>query len=376
MTPLRVTINTLSVTDHNEGIRTMMTGLVPALVRNDTSNRYRLICSRANEGLFAPLGDAVEIHVVGHRRRRPLLRLVHDQVTVPWLVRRDTDVLLTPSTVGSLLAPVPQVVVVVAHLAVPSIRGIAQSDLSVVHRLYYGPLMRLSHRRASAVVSISEYLAQRLQLETGLNRDKSSAILLGLDPLAAPAPRRSADGERPYVLFVGTLYPYKNADALVRALALTRVSLPEPLRAVIVGRDPDGRRLPALQSLAEQLGVAGAVSVRGKVDAGTLESLYAGALALVCPSRAEGFGFTPLEAMARGVPVIVADRTSLPEIVGNDALLVDPDSPESIARALVEITRDAGLRARLVEAGKARAATLSWDRAALAFIDVLERVAR
>jgi glycosyltransferase involved in cell wall biosynthesis len=371
--PLRITINTLSVTDHNEGILTMITGLVPALLRNDRLNRYRLICSRANEELFAPLGDAVDIHVIGHRRRRPVLRLVHDQVTVPWLVRRGTDVLLTPSTVGSVLAPAPQVVVVVAHLAVPSIREVAGSGLSPVHRLYYGPLMRLSHRRAAAVVSISTFLARGLQAECGLDPAKSSTILLGLDPPPAPA---RVPAEEPYVLFVGTLYPYKNAEGLVRGLALARARLPEPLRAVIAGRDPDGRQVPALRALAEQLGVAGEVRLPGKVDAGTLEELYAGALALVFPSRAEGFGFTALEAMARGVPVVVADRTSLPEVVGDAALLVDPESPESIAAALVRVAGDASLRARLADAGKARAAELSWDRTAQAFVDVFGRVAR
>ncbi len=379
MRPLRITINTLSVTDHNEGILTMITGLVPALLRNDRSNRYRLICSRANEELFAPLGDAVDIHVIGHRRRRPVLRLVHDQVTVPWLVRRGTDVLLTPSTVGSVLAPAPQVVVVVAHLAVPSIREVAGSSLSPVHLLYYGPLMRLSHRRAAAVVSISTVLAQGLQVECGLDPAKSTTILLGLDPVPvpvpAPAPAAAAAAE-PYVLFVGTLYPYKNAEGLVRGMALARARLPGPLRLVIAGRDPDGRQVPALRALAEQLGVSGEVSLPGKVDAGTLEELYAGALALVFPSRAEGFGFTALEAMARGVPVVAADRTSLPEVVGDAALLVDPESPESIAAALVRVAGDAGLRARLADAGKARAAELSWDRTAQAFVDVLGRVAR
>lgn len=375
MRPLRITINTLSVTDHNEGILTMITGLVPALLRNDRSNRYRLICSRANEELFAPLGDAVDIHVIGHRRRRPVLRLVHDQVTVPWLVRRGTDVLLTPSTVGSVLAPAPQVVVVVAHLAVPSIREVAGSSLSPVHRLYYGPLMRLSHRRAAAVVSISTFLARGLQAECGLDPAKSSTILLGLDPPPAPPPAPAAPGE-PYVLFVGTLYPYKNAEGLVRGLALARAGLPGPLRAVIAGRDPDGRQVPALRALAEELGVSGEVSLPGKVDARTLEGLYAGAQALVFPSRAEGFGFTALEAMARGVPVVVADRTSLPEVVDAAALLVDPESPESIAGALVRVAGDADLRARLSDAGKARAAELSWDRTAQAFVDVFGRVAR
>lgn len=373
LTALRITINTLSVTDHNEGIRTMMTGLVPALVRNDPVNRYRLICSRANEDLFEPVRQAVDIHVIGHRRRRPVLRLVHDQATVPWLVRRGTDVLLTPSTVGSVLAPVNQVVVVVAHLAVPSIRAVAGSPLSPVHRAYYGPLMRISHRRADAVVAISEHLAERLRVETGLPATKVSAILCGLDALPVTAPVRP---ERPYVLFVSTLYPYKNPEVVVRGLAAARSHLDQPLRAVIVGRDPDGRQAPAIRALAAELGVAADVDLPGKVDADTLDRLYGGSLAVVCPSRAEGFGFTPLEAMARGVPVVVADRTSLPEVVGEAGLKFDPEDAEALGRILVDLAGDEALRVRLVEAGRARAAELSWDRAALAFVELFGRVAR
>jgi glycosyltransferase involved in cell wall biosynthesis len=375
--PLRITINTLSITDHNEGILTMITGLVAALVRNDGVNRYRLICSRANEALFEPVRDSVAISVIGQRRRRPLLRLVHDQVTVPWLVRSGADVLLTPSTVGSVLAPVPEVVVVVAHLALPSIRAIAGTELSLVHRPYYGPLMRLSHRRAAAVVAISEFLAGRLRADTGLPDAKVVTIPFGLDPVPPPVgPMAAPADEDPYVLFVGTLYPYKNAKALVRAIAAANPRLARPLRAVVVGRDPDGRQQPAILALAQALGVADRVELVGKVGAAELDALYAGALGLVCPSAAEGFGFTPLEAMARGVPVIVADRTSLPEVVGDAALLVDPDSTGSFADALVRLASEEDLRAHLAAAGRARAAELTWDRAAVAFIEVFRKVAR
>ena len=175
------------VTADNEGIRTMITGLVPALVRADPTSCFRLICSAANASLFSSVSDDVDITLVKQRRRRPLMRIAHDQLSVPWLVRRNTDLLLTPSTVGSMLAPVPQVVVVVADLALPSVRREAGGvTLSAVHRAYYGPVMRLSHRRADAVVTISRFLAERLLSDTKVSPAKVWPIPLGIDPPSSP----------------------------------------------------------------------------------------------------------------------------------------------------------------------------------------------
>ena len=202
--------------------------------------------------------------VIGETGRQPLVRIIHDQITVPWNVRHETDLLVTHSIVGSLFSPVPQVVLLQAHLALPSVRAQAgNADLSPFHRVYYGPLMRLSHRRAAAVATISHYLADRLIADTGLPAHKVHAIPCGIDPI----PRRPTPAAgRAYVLFVSTLYPYKNADTVVRALALARPQLASELDAVIVGRDPDGAQLPMLRRLARDLGVADHVTLTGKVS--------------------------------------------------------------------------------------------------------------
>lgn len=373
---MRIAVNTLSVTDDNEGIRTMAIGLVAALVRVDTVNRYRLIVSRANERLFAAAAGQADVTVVNETRKRPLMRILHDQTTVPWSARRGTDVLLTLSSVGSIVSPVPQVVVLVAHLALPSVRGDAGGlQLPPVHRVYYGPVMRLSHRRAGAVVTISEFLAHRLVADTGLPAAKVHAIPCGTDEIVPPAAPAPPAGD-PYVLFVSTLYPYKNAGVVVRALAAARPHLETGLRAVIVGRDPDGAQAPALRRLAADLGVAEHVDLTGKVGDDERDRLYAGATAVVFPSQAEGFGFAALEAMARGVPVIASNRTSLPEVVGDAGLLVDPDRPEELAAAMVRVAGDPAFRASLVAAGRRRAAELSWDRAAAGFVEVFAGLRR
>jgi len=361
---VQITVNTLSVTDEDEGIRTMIRGLVAALVRHDDENSYRLVCSQANAALFEAVAGQVEMVIVPGTRRWPLLRIWHDQFTVPRLVRHGTDLLLTPSSVGSLVTPVPQVVMMVAHLALPSVRReLGGEPLSAAHRLYYGPVMQASHRRATAVVAISEFLADRLVAENGLCAAKVRAIPCGIDGPFDHSPRR--DGG--HVLFVSTLYPYKNPSLVVDAIAVAR-QRGTSLRAVIAGRDPDGAQLPALQRRAAERGIEDLVAFPGKVSDEELERLYREAAVVAFPSRAEGFGFVPLEAMARGVPVVVADRTSLPEVVGDAGLLVEPDDAAGLADALLRVTSDPDLRRRLRTAGSRRAAELSWDRAAHSFL--------
>ncbi len=119
-----------------------------------------------------------------------------------------------------------------------------------------------------------------------------------------------------------------------------------------------------LRAQAAALGLADDVVFPPWLDAADLEGLYALATAVVFPSRYEGFGLPVLEAMARGVPVVTSDRSSLPEVAGDAALLVDPDDDEAIAAALRRVLDDAGLRAQLSAAGRARAATFSWERTA------------
>ena len=372
MTSLRIAINTLSVTSENEGIRTLLTGLVPALLRVAPEHRYRLICSRANVDLFRTVGDDVQRAVLPTARRRPIVRIWHDQVTVPRLVRKDTDVLFTPSSVGSVMAGTPQVVAVPAHLALPSLRReMAGAGLSVAHRLYYGPVMKLSHRRAAAVTPISAYLSRQLVSEAGLAAAKAEPILLGVDPVpVAPG----EDGR--FALMVGTLWPYKNAAGAVDAFAIASRDLEPGLRLVIVGRDPDGHQAPAVAARANAKGVADVVDVRGPVDQAELERLYRTATMVILPSFAEGFGLPVLEAMVRGVPVIASDRTALPEVVGDAGLLADPDLPRDLASRMVDVATDPTLCEQLAVAGRRRAAALSWDATATAYVKVFERVAR
>lgn len=176
----------------------------------------------------------------------------------------------------------------------------------------------------------------------------------------------------PYLLCVGNRKPHKNLAASVEAFALLRAERPS-LRLVIAGRSYAGWE--RVLARAEALGVGRAVIQRDDVSDEELRGLYAGCEALLFPSLYEGFGLPVLEAMACGAPVVASDRSSLPEVVGDAGLLVDPLQPRAIADAVRRLWSDPELRRGLVRRGTERAARFSWDTTARLTLDALHGVA-
>ena len=183
--------------------------------------------------------------------------------------------------------------------------------------------------------------------------------------------RHGIDG--PYVLFLGGIERRKNLPALLRAYAL----LPADARpALVVAGGTVARDTDAARRFREALDVLppGARVIRtGYVSDEEKAALLSGAEALIYPSLYEGFGFPVLEAMAVGTPVVTSNSGALPEVAGDDAVLVDPSEPEAIARGLAEVLGDETLRARLREAGPVRAASYTWERTAGGTADALHR---
>jgi glycosyltransferase involved in cell wall biosynthesis len=183
---------------------------------------------------------------------------------------------------------------------------------------------------------------------------------------------------RPYCLFVGNLEPRKNLPRLIEAFGLLRrhglapADLPQLVLAGTRGWLSSG----IFRAAAGQGLEAPDIVFTGYVPPADLPALYAGAACFVFPSLYEGFGLPVLEAMACGTPVVASTASSLPEVAGDAALLVDPHDVEGLAGALRRLWGDAELRADLRERGLQRATLYSWERTARLTLDVYERVAR
>ncbi|HEX8863593.1 MAG TPA: glycosyltransferase family 1 protein [Actinomycetes bacterium] len=216
---------------------------------------------------------------------------------------------------------------------------------------------RIAVAEAARVLVPSAATARDLADLYGLEPGRVTVTPLGADPPAAvdPAAARALLerlGVRgPFLLAVGTLEPRKNLARLVAAFAEAAAELPSH-HLVVVG--------PAGWGDALDGPTPPRVALAGRVPDEVLAGLYASADGLAYPSLYEGFGLPVLEAMARGLPVLTSDRSSLPEVAGGAALLVDPTDVPAIAKGLVELVADSGLRERLAAGGRRRAAAFTW----------------
>jgi glycosyltransferase involved in cell wall biosynthesis len=238
-------------------------------------------------------------------------------------------------------------------------------------------LVPLAAHRADRVIADSQSTRTDLIDELGLAPGKVDVIPLGLgsvrrtdglDPARTRA--RFGLGERRVLLSLSAKRPHKNLGALIDALAL----IPLWRRPVLALPGYATWHETALRAHAEQAGVSDDVRFLSWLDEAELEGLWGVSGAFVYPSLYEGFGLPILEAMARGLPVACSDRSSLPEVAGDAALLFDPSDPAAIARAIERLLGDRALAERLRAAGRDRAAGFTWERAARETLAVYARV--
>ena len=221
-------------------------------------------------------------------------------------------------------------------------------------RLYYATVMKRACRRATSILTISEFTRAQIVEWAGVSPDKVCNVGCGVD--ASFGPEGDFYGlPFPYFLSVSNRKRHKNEVRVVEAFA--NAGLDADMHLVFTG-NPTAE----LADCVERHRVSPRVHFTGMVPEEKLPSLYRGAEALVFPSLYEGFGLPLLEAMACGIPVITANTTALPEVAGGAALLVDPTSVEQIAEAMERIVTDGSLRLQLRDKGIARAAQFSWTK--------------
>lgn len=223
---------------------------------------------------------------------------------------------------------------------------------SSFHRTYFHTLLRPALKRARRVLTVSEFSRREIAAWAGLPPEKVVVVGGGVGEAFRPEGPKGDLGF-PYLLYVGAHKPHKNLERLVEAFALARLP---GVRLALTGRPEE-----ALLLRAKAHGVEGRLVFLGLVPEEELPALYRGALALVFPSLYEGFGLPPLEAMACGTPVVASNRASIPEVVGDAGLLVDPYQVEALAEALRRVVEDEPLRAELRAKGLARSRLFSWD---------------
>jgi alpha-1,3-rhamnosyl/mannosyltransferase len=240
---------------------------------------------------------------------------------------------------------------------------------SLAGRLYYRAMMTACSRIATRLITDSNHSKDEIVRYLNANPAKIEVVYPAVDPFfqsgANPtevASVRSRFGiDRDYILCVGIYKPRKNHARLLKAFQLL---LKRGAQSKLAIAGPMGEGKPILERLATELGIAEHIVFTGFVNDADLRALYSGARVCVCPSLYEGFGFTVLEAMACGVPVVCSSATSLPEVAGKAALYFDGYKPEEMAAQLYNAFSDDAVRETLIADGRSNLLKFKWEETA------------
>jgi glycosyltransferase involved in cell wall biosynthesis len=368
----------LEETYRGAGINWYIHNLLTHLPRVDCDNRYTAFLG---DRRFTSAGLTLKVSRLP--TSRPVVRIFWEQVVQPFALQKErVDLLHALAFVTPLLSPCPSVVTIydLSFILYPE-------SFKHSKRFYLSLFTRLSARRARRIVVISESTKRDVVRLLGVPPEKVEVVYCGLDEAfclldkdQVAAFRAERGLPERFVLFVGTIEPRKNITRLIEAFATMRPCDLATLRA-----EPQGEALKLVIGGAkgwfyedvfarvEELGLEGEVLFPGYIPASELPLWYNAAQLFVYPSLYEGFGLPPLEAMACGTPVVAANTSSLPEVVGEAGLTVDPLDIEGLAEAMRRVLNDKALRQEMRERGLRRAQGFSWTKTAQQTVQVYRR---
>jgi glycosyltransferase involved in cell wall biosynthesis len=383
--PLRIVADVRRVRDF--GIGTYIRGLLHALAAIDQSDDYILVALPEDVRTFASLPPNFKTTVY---RKTDSYYMHH--VAFPLFLHR-----LAPDLVHIPLNQIPLFMMEPYVVTIHDMASLLFETRSGVHMDVRRFLLRRGLLRAKRIIAVSESTRRDVSEALGIPEGRISLAynapnpeffrpVRSTDARAAGPQREQLERARileryqvhyPFLLYAGNIRPQKNIPRLVEAFAVAREQLSRhpvygDLHLIIIGDEIS--RYPSVRRAVIQTRVERAVRFLGFVPFDTLRVFFESAAAFVFPSLYEGFGLPPLEAMASGTPVVTSNVSSLPEVVGDAAIMVNPENVFEIARGIQEVLLDEDLRRQLIAKGKAQAARFSWERTARQVLDVYREV--
>jgi glycosyltransferase involved in cell wall biosynthesis len=367
---LKIAIDARKLRDY--GIGTYIRNLLRHLSRIDSRTEYVLFCRGADCATTEELGE--NFRAVPEPARPYSAR---EQIRIPMDLRREgIDLFHAPHYVLPPLTPCKSVVTIhdCIHLRFPQY---------LPNRLAYAyarSSLWFATHRSNRVLTVSEASKRDILRYFHVPEGKIDVIYNAIDerfgePPAAEEIERVRDRYQlnaPYVLYAGNIKPHKNLERLIEAFHMLRRGDLEHVKMLIIGDEIS--KYATLRRAVHKYKLHKHVRFFGFVPDKTLAVLYRLARAFVFPSLYEGFGLPPLEAMASGTPVITSNLSSLPEVVGDAALLIDPYDPSAIADAMRRVLLDSDLREDLRERGLRRVSEFSWERSVRRVREIYEEV--
>lgn len=374
---MNIAVNTrLLIKNKLEGIGWFTYESLKRITRQHPEHHFYFIFDRPYDNGFI-FSDNITPIILSPQARHPLLYCIWFDLRLPSLLKKlKPDLFLSPDGYLSLKTDVPSVAVI-HDLNFEHHPG----DLPCLTRRYYRHYFPKFARKAQRIATVSQYSKEDIAKRYGIAEEKIDVVFDGanetyraLNPSEIDTFRQEFTGGLPYFLFVGSLHPRKNLVNLFRAYDLFRETTGAAIRLLIVG----ARKwwTPQIRDAYESMRFRDEVIFAGRMDSVTLGRALGAALALTYVSYFEGFGIPIVEAFRCGTPVITSNITSMPEVAGEAALLVDPFSPQSIAAAMERIHCDEHLRAEMIRKGIERKDTFTWQKTADLLWNAIERTVR
>jgi glycosyltransferase involved in cell wall biosynthesis len=345
---------------HDFGIGTYTRNLLRHLARLDGDTEYVLLCQEADLGLASQLGPNFRTVLEPSPNYS-----VREQIHIPWVLHREhADVFHAPHYVLPPAIRCRSVVTIhdCIHLMFP------QYLPSRAAYLYAKASMWIAAHRSDCILTVSEASKRDILHFFKVPPEKIMVVYNAIDERFWVEPaqedvarvRERYQLDHRFVLYAGNIKPHKNLVRLIEAFDDLRKSGMEDLKLLIIGDEIS--KLPALRRAVHQHKLHKQVRFLGYLPDETLAILYRLAAVFVFPSLYEGFGLPPLEAMASGAPVVTSNVSSLPEVAGDAAVLVDPHDVDSIADGMRRVLTDPALASELRRKGPLRAREFSWER--------------
>jgi glycosyltransferase involved in cell wall biosynthesis len=358
---------------HDFGIGTYIRNLLRQLARLDTESEYVLLCQERDKPVAGALGPNFRSLV----NDSPSYSL-REQVSVPAALRREhPDVFHAPHYVLPVLTRCPSVVTIhdCIHLMFP------QYLPNRAAYVYARASIWSAARKSTRILTVSESSKRDILRFFDVPPEKITVIYNAIDERFRQQPsddevirvqeRFQLHGD--FVMYAGNVKPHKNLERLIEAFHLVRHEAGLDVKLVVIGDEVS--KYAELRRAVHRHNLHKYVRFLGFMPDETLAVLYRLAAVFVFPSLYEGFGLPPLEAMASGAPVVTSNVSSLPEVAGDAALLVDPYDPRAIADGIRRVLTDPALHAGLRERGLRRAAEFSWEQSVQRVRDIYREVA-
>lgn len=358
---MKIAINLWVLKDqHKEGIGWFTFYTVDWLIKQHPDVEFCLLVS-ANFNRSQWTAPNVSYHTVFPNKRHPALYILYLHYIVPQFLKKiKPDLFFSPDGMLSTRASCPQVPVI--------------HDINFVHyprdskwrnRWYYNRYFPRYARLAKRIATVSDYSRQDIARQFQVSVNKIDVVYCGLNEFftaaGSPSPVDVIPADKPYFVFVGSVNPRKNLARLIQAFDMFRASGRE---ATLVIAGASGWLLNDVKAAYDTSTWKQDIIFTGRLSNEQLKTVLSEAMALAFVPYFEGFGIPLIEAMACNIPVIASDITSLPEIAGNAAVYVNPFKPAEIAEAMCRLFDSPALREQLMENGKKRLPTFTWEQTA------------